>query len=148
MNNKSKTIDHKYMKWVEKFLKDKGNFSSDFYKFNRNLFNSQDIENIKELEYFFRIIEAYAEQNDIMPTIYEGNTFLVKTFELKYKNKIYDIGYISEESTTYTFSETTKNSDENVIDFEKLLTQRKKVKGITSYNKQKSVRTRGINYEK
>lgn len=145
MSNNKELINEEYMNWVQKFLNDKAGFGSDFYKYNTEGSTQEDIRNVKNLEYFYRLTEAYAEKNQIEPIISEGNTFLIKRFYIKYQDKKYNIGYISDQNTVFTLSEVLSETDEETIDFKNIEEYQKQlrkkvrsIKNIAEYQKETS----------
>ena len=145
MSNNKELINEEYMNWVQKFLNDKAGFGSDLYKYNTEGATQEDIRNVKNLEYFYRLTEAYAEKNQIEPIISEGNTFLIKRFYIKYQDKKYNIGYISDQNTVFTLSEVLSETDEETIDFKNIEEYQKQlrkkvrsIKNIAEYQKETS----------
>lgn len=145
MTNNKEIINENYMNWVQEFLNDKAGFGSDFYKYNTEGAKQEDIRNVRNLEYFYRLTEAYAEKNKIEPIISEGNTFLIKRFYINYKNKIYNIGYISDQNTIFTISEVISETDEESIEFKNIEEYQKQlrkkvhsIRNIEEYQKETS----------
>lgn len=146
MKENKELINEKYMDWVQEYLKDKPGFSSDFYEFNRENAEEQDIKNVEDLEYFFRLTEEYANRNNIKPSTTEGNTFLIKRYYITYKNKTYDIGYISDQSTIFTFSEVLTKKNIKPIKFQEIENfqqkLRQKVHNITNIKPKQKTKVR------
>lgn len=145
MTNNKELINEDYMNWVQKFLNDKAGFGSDFYKYNTEGATKEDIINVKNLEYFYRLTEAYAEKNKIEPIISEGDTFLIKRFYIKHQDKTYNIGYISDQNTIFTLSEVISETEEETIDFKNIEEYQKQlrkkvhsIKNIEEYQKETS----------
>lgn len=146
MEQNKELINESYMNWAENFLKDKPGFSSDFYQFNNENVKKEDIQNVKNLEYFFRLTEEYANQNNIKPIIIEGNPFLIKKYYINHQDKIYDIGYISDQNTIFTFSEVLTKKDVETIEFKEIekfqQNLRKKVHNIKNITTKPNTKTR------
>ena len=146
MKQNKELINEDYMNWVQNFLKDKPGFSSDFYQFNNENAKKEDIQNVEDLEYFFRLTEEYANQNNIKPIIIEGNPFLIKKYYISHQDKIYDIGYISDQNTVFTFSEVQTKKDVETIEFKEIekfqQSLRKKVHNIKNIKTSPKTKTR------
>lgn len=114
-------IYKRYMKWLASFIEKTDGFDNDYYKYNNEGASTYDIENVSNLEKFYRFIESYAEENDIDPSIREDEFFVLKNYFVKYNEKIYALGYISEVSTTFHcyLKPDIKNFD--IIDFNDLI---------------------------
>lgn len=114
-------IYKRYMKWLASFIEKTDGFDNDYYKYNKEGASSYDIENVNNLEKFYRFIESYAEENNINPSLREDEFFVLKNYFIKYNDKTYALGYIGEVSTTFHCYLKPDVKNFEVIDFEELI---------------------------
>lgn len=138
-NNLNNDLDNRnigewYMDWISEFTQKVAAFDSDIYKYNDIGLSKADINNVKRLEEFFRIIERYAEENNIESHGIECKFATTKNYYIKYQDKIYTIGFISENETIFYCSVKIVDNKVESIPFEDIekYQNKRKVKNIKS----------------
>lgn len=109
---KEKILENEeYIKWLEEYVKNKNNFTSD----------SSNEENVESLESLYLVIEEYAEENYIYPV----EDIFGYHYTISYNKNNYNIGYMTGPETFFYCEKTT---NESMIEFKDILTRKNNIK--------------------
>lgn len=109
-----------YMEWIIDFTKDKKGFSDeDLFYFKKD---SNNKENIKNLNLFYKGIDKYAKENHIYPETNEYGSY----YKVKYNNAGFQIGIVEGQGiTVYFCNKSSLKNNEDFIDFNDILSNKK-----------------------
>ena len=107
--------------WLEKYTDKYPRFTDDEFLFEKKVKNVNDKENVEDLGLLFEVINEYANNNylyAIKDSGYAGH------YNIKYHNIGYEIGCMVGQGTLF-FCGRTEYIDDNFIDFEDILLNKK-----------------------
>ena len=131
-------IDNNYFKWLYKYSKNNSSFDdSNDYSQKQTAENQKNISLVSDL---YETIKNYADNQDISSIKLKNKFFTIESYYIKYLDKIYNVGVITEERIIFYCSKITEpnNINETIIDVENIITNnRKKVKKIKNLKEDK-----------
>ena len=111
-----------YLKWLESFTIEHPGFSDDDWLYFPEKISQEDNEKVKNLHLFYEGIELYAKKNYIYPTECDFGGY----YNIKLDSIGYEIGMLVGQGTVFFCKRTPLNKDLEYIDFNDIMTDKKK----------------------
>jgi len=120
-----------YLKWLEKFTLNYPNFTDNDWLYFEDKISKEDNEKINDLHLLYEAIELYASKNYIYPNKY----FFGSYYNIKLDNVGYEIGRLSGQGTLFFCNRKELNKDLEYIDFNDIISNKKKDNTIIIENR-------------
>lgn len=112
---KQEITSNKYIEWLCQFAISYPEFSDDELIYNSMELTNEDKENIKKLQFLFRMIQSYAENHDIFPSSTVQNEHY---YAIHYKDTGFQIGIVEGFNPLYFYKEVKPES--SFLSFEEI----------------------------